>query len=87
MPQIEKQIIAAAGEYVVRVETERDMDPDNVRLYRNRVRVLPSRVGEGVCEWRGHLTSMDMIEASTGDWSPLRLTIEPNHGDTNTNQP
>lgn len=86
MQQIEKIVVVHTGEYVVRVQTAHDMETDSVRLYRNRVRVLPSRVAEGTFEWRGPLTHLDMIEASTGDLSPIRLTVETTTHGNDANQ-
>jgi hypothetical protein len=75
--QVITKIVEAPGMYrVLVVLATGDTSEDNVRLYRNRSRVLPSRVGEGVFEWRGPLATMDLIEASTGDWAHLRLSLE-----------
>ena len=66
-------VVADAGEYHVTVCTPQAVDPDHVRLYRNRTRVLVA--AEGDARYGADLTlhASDMLEAAMADGSKVEL--------------
>ena len=70
---VEKRVLEAGGDYRVIVRAA-VADPDQIRLYRNRVRVLLTPVDGGYMACI-HAQPYDLLEASTADGTPCALEV------------